>query len=157
MAKEEFMPELHLQRSGSTLEVILGERQSSFPLTDVALSATTWEHIYDDAAAYGRELFDKTFRDEQLRTMLANLPANERLVLVAEDPVVAAIPWEYLRDRNNKLLASRLNVVRGVPEAQRRDDPLFACPLEIIAIPVSPVDEPRVLNVEREWKNLAEA
>ena len=34
------MPELHLQRSGSTLNVILGERRLSFPLIDVALNAT---------------------------------------------------------------------------------------------------------------------
>ena len=151
------MLELHLQRSGSTLDVILGEYKSSFSLTDVALNATTWEDIYDDAVAYGRELFDKTFRDEQIHTMLANLPTNERLLLVADDPLIAAIPWEYLRDQNNKLLASRLNFVRAIPEAQRRESFSFAGPLEIIAIPSSPVDEPRVLNVEREWKNLVEA
>jgi tetratricopeptide (TPR) repeat protein len=151
------MPELHLHRHESTLEVILDEHRSRFPLADVVLNATTWERIYEDAAVYGRQLFDKTFRDEQLRAMLANLPANERLLLVAEDPLVASIPWEYLRDQNNKLLASRLNVVRGLPEAQRRESFTFTGPLEIIAIPVSPVDEPRMLNVEREWKNLVEA
>lgn len=122
------MLELHLQRSGSTLDVILGEYKSSFSLTDVALNATTWEDIYDDAVAYGRELFDKTFRDEQIHTMLANLPTNERLLLVADDPLIAAIPWEYLRDQNNKLLASRLNFVRAIPEAQRREKLLVCWP-----------------------------
>jgi len=151
------MPELHLRRSGSTLDVILGEHRSSLLLADVALNATTWEDIYDDAVAYGRDLFDKTFRDEQMSTMLATLSANERLLLVADDPLVAAVPWEYLRDQNNKLLASRLNFVRGIPDAKRRESFTFTGPLEIIAIPVSPVDEPRVLNVEREWKNLVEA
>src|SRR2546426_714904 len=151
------MLELHLQHNGSMLDVIFGEYKSSFPLADVAQNATTWEDIYDNAVAYGRDLFDKTFRDEQVRTILSNLPANERLLLVAEDPLIAAIPWEYLRDSNGKLLASRLNFVRTIPEAQRRENFSFAGPLEIVAIPVSPVDEPRVLNVEREWKDLVEA
>jgi tetratricopeptide (TPR) repeat protein len=151
------MPEMHLQRTDDTLTVTFGEKSTSLPLADVALNATTWERIYEDAAAYGKDLFEKTFRDEALRTMLADLPANERLLLVAEDPLVAAIPWEYLRDQNNKLLASRLNFVRGLPEARRRGDFSFVDPLEILAIPVSPVDEPRVLNVEREWKNLVES
>jgi tetratricopeptide (TPR) repeat protein len=151
------MPELHLQRSGSMLDVILGEYKSSFPLTDVAQKVTTWEDIYDDAVAYGRDLFDKTFRDEQVRAILSNLPANERLLLVVEDPLLAAIPWEYLRDPNNKLLASRLNFVRAIPEEQRRENFSFAGSLEIVAIPVSTVDEPRILNVEGEWKNLVKA
>src|SRR6266516_789051 len=151
------MLELYLHRSESTLDVMLGEHKSTFPLADVALNATTWERIYDEAVTYGRDLFDKTFRDEQLRTMLANLQANERLLLVADDPLVAVIPWEYLRDQNNKLLASRLNFVRGIPESQRKDNFSFNGPLEIIAVPVSSVDEPRILNVEGEWKNLAEA
>jgi len=151
------MLELHLQRTDDTLTVMFGEKSTSLPLADIALNATTWERIYEDAAAYGRELFDKTFRDEQLRSLLANLPANERLLLVTEDPLVAAIPWEYLRDQDNKLVASRLNFVRGLPGARRRDDFSFVDPLEIVAIPVSPVDESRVLNTEREWKNLIES
>jgi hypothetical protein len=38
------MPELHLQRSGGTLDIILGEHKSSFPLADIGLNATTWEY-----------------------------------------------------------------------------------------------------------------
>lgn len=151
------MPELQLQRVGDALAITLDESITYIPLTDVAPVEEMWRHIYDDAVVYGRDLFDKTFRDEQIRTMLTNLPVNERLLLVADDPQVATIPWEYLRDQNNKLLASRLNFVRGIPEAQRKDSFAFNGPLEIVAIPVSPVDEPRVLNVEGEWKNLVEA
>src|SRR2546421_10530999 len=151
------MPELHLQRTGNELTITLGEQSTTLPFAGVALHADTWESIYKDATAYGRDLFEKTFCDEQLRTRLASLPANERLLLVADDPLVASIPWEYLRDQNNRLLASRLNFVRGLPEAHRRESFTFSGPLEIIAIPVSPVDEPRILNVEREWKNLVEA
>src|SRR5260221_13710793 len=103
------MLELHLQRTGDLLTFTLGEKSTSVSFADVAPTVKTWERIYEDAIAYGRKLFEQTFRDEQLRTTLANLPANERLLLVADDPLVAAIPWEYLRDQNDKLLASRLN------------------------------------------------
>ncbi len=135
----------------------LGEHSTSIPLAEIVPGASNWQRIYDDAVAYGRDLFDQTFRDEQMRTMLASLPANERLVLVADDPLVASIPWEYLRDQNGKLLAARLNFVRGLPQERRRDSFSFVGPLEIVAIPVSPVDEPRVLNTEREWRDLVEA
>src|SRR5207248_5950492 len=134
------MPELHLQRTGNELTITLGEQSTTLPFADVALRSETWESIYEDATAYGRDLFEKTFRDEQLRTRLAGLPANERLLLVADDPLVASIPWEYLRDSNSKLLASRLNFVRGIPEQKRRDSFSFNHRLEIVAIRVSPAD-----------------
>jgi len=61
--------------------VTIGEHSSSIPLAEVVTGASTWQRIYDDAVAYGLDLF-------------ANLPANERLFLVADDPLVASIPWE---------------------------------------------------------------
>src|SRR5271157_2791954 len=151
------MPELLLQRNEDMIDVVFGEHRASVPLTDVALNEEKIKRIYDDAAVYGRDLFNQTFRDEQMRTMLASLAANERLVLVADDPLVASIPWEYLRDQNGKLLAARLNFVRGIPQEHRRESFSLVSPLEIVAIPVSPVDEPRVLNTEREWRDLVVA
>jgi tetratricopeptide (TPR) repeat protein len=151
------MLELCLQRTGDHLTVALGEHSATFPLAEIVPGASNWQRIYDDAVAYGRDLFDHTFRDEPMRALLANLPANERLVLVAEDPLIANIPWEYLRDQNGKLLAARLNVVRSLPEERRRESFSMAGPLEIVAIPVSPVDEQRVLNTEREWRDLVKA
>ena len=150
------MPELYLQRSNASLMVSLGEYSDTIPFADVAIHEQTWQHIYDDAADYGNKLFAKTFRRDDLRNMLTGMSSNERLVLVADDPLVAAIPWEYLRDMQDKLLAGHLNLVRGLPESQLRDAFTLTDPLEIVAIPVSPVDEERVLNVEREWRNLVE-
>lgn len=86
------MPELHLQRTDSILTVTLGEQSASIPFADVVPNASTWQHIYDDAAAYGRDLFDKTYRYEQMRTMLTNMPTNERLVLIADDHLVGIRP-----------------------------------------------------------------
>src|SRR5437588_6890924 len=135
------MLELHLQRADNTLTVTLGEYTNTIPLVDVALTEEKVKGLYHDAVSYGRALFDQIFRDEAIRNKLASLRANERLVLVAEDPLVASIPWEYLRDQNGKLLASRLNFVRGLPEGRRRESFAFSDALEIVAVPVSPVDE----------------
>ncbi len=111
------MAELHLKRTDDILTVTFGEHNLSVPWADVALKKGTGQHIYDDAGEYGRTLFGHVFRDESLRSALLALRSNERLVLVTEQPEVAAIPWEYLRDpNNNTLLALRLNLVRGVPE-----------------------------------------
>jgi hypothetical protein len=84
--------------------------------------------------------------------MLSTMRAGERLLLIIDDPIVAQIPWEYLRDQNNKLLAGRLCFVRSVPAAQPLVDRSAAGPLEIVAIAVSPIDKPVTLNVEREWQ-----
>src|SRR6266702_7045688 len=151
------MLELHLQRTGDQLMITLGEHSAVIPLAELVSSASNWQRIYDDAIAYGRDLFDRTFHDEHMRSLLASLPANERLVLVADDPLVANIPWEYLRDQNGKLIAARLKVVRSLPTERRRESFSMTGPLEIVAIPVSPVDEPRELNVEGEWKRLVQA
>ena len=88
------MQELHLRGTGNTLTVTIGEHSVSIPQAEIVPGASTWQRINDDAVAYGRDLFDHTFCEEQMRTLLANLPANERLVLVADDPLVASIPWE---------------------------------------------------------------
>src|SRR5436309_1706314 len=106
------MLELHLQRADNTLTITLGDYTDTIPFADIALTGEKIERMYHDAVGYGRELFEQVFRDEAIRNRLASLRAKERLVLVAEDPLVASIPWEYLRDQNDKLLASRLNFVR---------------------------------------------
>src|SRR5438093_713496 len=111
--KEHTMLELHLQQTDNTLTISLGDHTDTIPFTDIALTEEKIEGLYHDAASYGRALFDQTFRTEASRNKVASLRANERLVLVAEDPLVASIPWEYLRDQNDKLLASRLTFVRG--------------------------------------------
>src|SRR3989440_12992211 len=151
------MPELVLQRTADTLEVTLGEHRATVPWTSVAPDATRGQRIYDDAIAYGKDLFKKTFPAGPLRTTLTALRANERLVLVIDDPLVAAIPWEYLRDPEGRLLAGRLNLVRSVSGAQQNAELDFTLPLHIVAVPVSPVDDSRVLDTEGEWKRVVAA
>src|SRR5947209_9937791 len=151
------MPELHLQRTDDILTIRLGEQSAPVSWSDVAPDATTGQRIYDDAMAYAKELFEKTFPAGPLRTALTTLRTNERLVLVIDDPLIAAIPWEYLRDPEGRLLAGRLNLVRSVSGTQQNAGLDFTLPLHIVAVPVSPVDDPRVLDTEGEWQRVMAA
>ena len=56
------MPELHLRRIGELLTVTLGENTTPIPFTDIAPDEEMWQRIYEDASAYGRELFGRAFR-----------------------------------------------------------------------------------------------
>jgi CHAT domain len=150
------MAELHFKRTGETLTVTFADHQAVVAWTEIALNEHTAQRIYDDAGAYGHTLFEQVIRDEGLRSALLALPVNERLALHIEDPEVAAIPWEYLRDPNDMLLAARFNMVRYIEGKPR---PLLAMTqsLSIVAVPVSPVDEAHPLNTEQEWLRLTEA
>ncbi len=154
------MPELSLQHTGdnlTALTITLGDISASIPWSDIAPDETTGQRIYFDPVTYGRDLFDKTFRDESLRAALSNLRTNERLVLVIADQSIASIPWEYLREPDGRLLAARLTLVRSVPEAQPNPNLDFTKPLHIVAIPVSPVNDSPPLDTEGEWQRVVTA
>src|SRR5437868_15440045 len=104
------MPELAMQRTGDALEVTFGEHRGSVLWTAVAPDATMGQRIYDDAIAYGKELFEKTFPAGPLRTALGALRANERLELVIDDALVQAIHWEDLGDPRRRLLSGRISL-----------------------------------------------
>ncbi|GAC1551424.1 MAG: hypothetical protein NVS2B2_01020 [Ktedonobacteraceae bacterium] len=153
------MPELHIQHTGEQLITTFGTYSSTVAWAEIA--SWTPRQVSGDAEAFGRTLFEQITRDTGLRTALMGLRKNERLILVAEQPEVAAVPWEYLRFPSDSqlgdlLLATRYNLVRGVAEGYRRECVVPESPLTIVAIPVSPVDELRMLNTEREWRNLGE-
>lgn len=107
------MPELKLRRTENMLEVILDEHKASIPLTGIVPEENVEQRI--SAVDYGRVLFEKIFQNEHLQRALSNLQSNERLVLVLDDPLLATIPWERLRDPDGRVLASYLSVVRRVP------------------------------------------
>ena len=148
------MPELHLQRAGDTLTARFEEHTTALPWAEVAPNEQMRERVKKDARGYGRTLFEQLFHEGPLRTMLTTLRRNERFLLVMDQPEVAELPWEYLRGPDNKLLASRLNFVRNVPEAERSPTSPHTRHLDIVALSISPVDELRVLNTEREWRHL---
>jgi hypothetical protein len=74
--------------------------------------------MHDDAAGYGRALFDAAFQDDGLRDAVSLLDEG-RLLLVAKGRP-AQIGWEYLRDPGGNLLAGRVDLVRALPEGDRR-------------------------------------
>src|SRR2546426_370895 len=51
------MSELLLHHAEDTLEITFGEHHATVPWADVAPDATTGQRIYDDAVAYGKNLF----------------------------------------------------------------------------------------------------
>jgi len=96
------MPELHIHRSGDDLITEFGEHRATTLWSNIASLKLTAEK----AREYGRDLFDSMTQNAELRDALVKLPKNSRLVLLVEEPEVAAIPWEYMRfsDRNGGLL-----------------------------------------------------
>jgi len=64
---------------------------------------------------------------------------------------------EYLRDAEGRLLASRLTLVRAVSQAHHHDALDFTRPLHLVALPVSPIDDPRHLDTEGEWEHVVSA
>ena len=151
------MAELLLHLADNSLNVTFGEHHLVVPWIDVAPNATIGQRIYEDAVAYGTQLFEQAFPDESLRNALTSLRANERLLLVIDDPLVTTIPWEYLRDTEGRLLTSRLTLVRFVSGADHHDTLDFTRPLHIVAVLVSPVDDPRLLDTEGEWQRVVSA
>jgi tetratricopeptide (TPR) repeat protein len=156
------MPHLHLTHSDPWLAVDLDGQQARVPWADAAALAMQAHRRRDDPIGYGRALFDLIFADATLRQALAALPAAARLYLTTDDPTAAAMGWEYLRDQEGRLVASRLSLVRGLTPAEQpaagRADPLAnSTGLEIVAIPVAPIDDPRPLNTELEWQRLVDA
>ena len=148
------MPELQLQRNGDVLETHFGELHASTLWSNITTLQLTAENVHE----YGHDLFDQVTQEAQLRAALINLPEDARLMLLAEEPEVMAIPWEYMRlpeSEGNLLLAARNIFVRGIGESNRKDAVVPASPLTIVAVPVSPVDEEQVLNTEGEWSDLA--
>lgn len=152
------MPHLSLSRSDDQLIVRLDDREARAPWAGVAILAMQPHRRQDDPVGYGRALFNLIFADDALRQALDALPTGARLLLTTDDPLLAGLGWEYLRDREGRLVAGRLSLVRGLPPAERpatSGDPLAGAEgLEIVAIPVAPADDPRPLNTEEEWQRL---
>ncbi len=155
------MPHLHLSRSQDQLTVRLGKLQGHAAWAEATTLAMQPHRQYSDPVGYGRGLFDLIFADETLRSALDALPTGARLLVTADDPLVAGLGWEYLRDRQGRLVVGRLSLVRGLPLTEQptaAGDPLAAAEgVEIVAIPAAPVDDPRPLNTEEEWQRLVRA
>jgi len=158
------MPELRLTRTETQLLVQLNEQQGAVDWNRFIRFTTARNQLSDNAASYGRELFDVVFADATLRQSLLGLPTGTRLQIVSADSQIAAVGWEYLRTPEDRLVAATQSLVRGLSAGEHAalavpPFPWASAPggLAIVAAPVDPVDDPQPLQTEAEWKHLVDA
>jgi tetratricopeptide (TPR) repeat protein len=142
-----------------------GAAAGVFALSDVALDEEWAKELRDDPAAYGHRLYDNLFPPGgPAAEALADLPLapdqEGTILLVADHPALAAVPWEYVHD-GRRFLALDYYLLRGLPEEQRQATPetnnLERLP--ILFVPCSPLLKPdgelsTPLEVFEEWETL---
>jgi len=112
-------------------------------------------HPIDDPIAYGTALYAALFpSDSPAWQAIDRRP--ERILLVATDPDLDAIPWEYTHGPDGFLVCD-YPFVRGLPAGQRIPPPTFSSDLHIVAVPSNPLSAALApLNIEGEWTRLKE-
>jgi hypothetical protein len=81
---------------------------------------------------------------------------RERLLLVADDDMLDAVPWEYLHNPDGFVVCD-LPFVRGLPPEQRIVPPDILSGLHIVAVASSPLSHALApLNIQGEWTRLVE-
>jgi len=81
-----------------------------------------------------------------------------RILLVAADDVLDAIPWEYTSPAGpSGSIACSCSFVRGLPTEQRNSPPAMLSELHIVAVASSPLSRTLApLNIGGEWTRLTE-
>ncbi len=108
-----------------------------------------------DPVAYGQLVYAALFgADTAASRALRALP--EQLLLVAPEPDVQAVPWEYAYGPDDWVV-TEVAFVRGLPAAQRRPPAAAAGPLHVIVVPSQPLnDSIAPLDTAGEWLRLSE-
>ena len=112
-------------------------------------------HPLDDPVAYGMAVYAALFPPGNLaQQMLAARP--KRILLVAADDVLDAIPWEYMYGPDG-FVVSASPFVRGLPAEQRIAPPDTLQGLHLVAVASSPLSHALApLNIQGEWTRLTE-
>src|SRR6266699_1323976 len=161
--KEESCMELTLARQGETQVLVTCDGQAShtFDVRTLIPGKQGLPQPLDDPVAYGKAVYQALFPTETVaRRELDALP--ERILLIATDDTLDAIPWEYAygltgADDVEHFLVLSCHVVRGLPPDQRIPPPALPDSLHIVAIPSNPLShdlEP--LDIDAEWLRLKE-
>jgi tetratricopeptide (TPR) repeat protein len=124
--------------------------------------------IFKDPAAYGKKLYAALFPPNSIaQQALADMP--ERLLIVAPEPQLDAIAWEYLYgsfgtddpaspESTENFLVLECPFVRGLPTSQRISLPPIDQSLHIVAIPSNPLSDTHPpLTIDAEWTRLKES
>ena len=131
-----------------------GQVSHTFDLSAlIPTKANGLSHPITDPVGYGAVLYQALFPPDSLaHKTLAGKP--KRILLVAADEVLDAIPWEYLHGPDGFVVCD-VPFVRGLPKEQRIPAPERMGSLYIVAVPSNPL-HPRLapLNIEGEWMRL---
>jgi len=153
--------ELILTRPDATaLQVTVtcdGQVSHTFDLSSlIPTKANGLPHSMTDPIAYGTALYAALFPPDSLAHK-ALTQESERLLLVAHDEQVDAVPWEYLHGPDGFVVCN-VPFVRGLPPEQRIPPPEQVGSLHILAVPSNPLDPHLApLNIEGEWMRLADS
>src|SRR3989442_3269184 len=112
-------------------------------------------HPIADPVTYGKALYAALFPPGSLASQaLAAKP--RRILLVATDDELDALPWEYASGPSG-CVACICSFVRGLPTEQRSAPPTMLNGLHIVAVASSPLSHTLApLNIGGEWTRLTE-
>lgn len=130
----------------------------SFSLNNVAVEVDGKQHLpfpWADPVGYGKALFSALFPEgSPARSAYDAQP--ERILLVAVDPDLQSVAWEYLYGPHGYVVCET-HFVRGIPSG-RRELPASLGPLQVIVVPSNPtIPGNNPLPVESEWEQLQKA
>jgi len=111
----------------------------------------------EDPAALGKTLFAALFPEgSPARAALEAGP--DRLLLVAADEALDALPWEFLHGPEG-YLGLDVPIVRGLPPEQRIASASAPPPdrLRVLAVASNPIGVQPPLDIEGEWERLRQA
>jgi hypothetical protein len=112
-------------------------------------------HPMENPVGYGTALSNALFpAGTPARQALDAKP--DRIVLVTQEDQLQAIPWEYLFDAGDFIVAV-YPFVRALPPEKRVKPPELKTPLHLVAVPSDPIDENSAsLSIDGEWQRLRE-
>lgn len=136
-----------------------GQPSHTFSLTDLLPQRQDDQLVLMNPTETGARLFAALFAHGSLAfTTWDSHPKPKRILLVAEDPALDAIPWEYLHGPDGFVVLDAA-FMRGLPTAKRQPSPnLTGTPLHIVAIPSNPIDHDIArLDIAGEWTRLKDS
>jgi tetratricopeptide (TPR) repeat protein len=151
--------ELVLTKNGQNQVTVTcdGQPSHTFSLTDLLPQRQDDPLVLTNPVETGARLFAALFADGS-PAHAAWTRHPKRILLVAEDPALDAIPWEYLRGPDGFVVLDAA-FVRGFPAAKRQPAPdLTGISLHIVAIPSNPIGHDIArLDIAGEWTRLKES
>lgn len=132
-----------------------GEPSHRFELAMVFPFEAASDAPLADPVAYGKLAYLALFgADSPASKALETLP--ERVVLVADEPALQAVPWEYAYGPN-EWVVTEVPFVRGLPAGKRQAAAAVDQPLHAVVVPSNPLGGGLApLDTEGEWVRLTE-